>query len=396
MSGRRLDVTATQAVSSMLATITGAIAASSLGIAGTIIGAAFMSLATTVGAAVYRLYLARSNERLRAAAASLAPKASGSTVAAAVVRRHTGHGRVGSALAHQAADQAESPAAASEATARRAAPPRYSRDEAEAADSAQTQVIPALTGRRNGQVSADASDLTRFHEPDVTGELGPGAGRDLPGAGREPAPGATQDLGAGATQKLGAGPTQDLGPARPAESVQPTEDVTRTWFRDTAPRAGTGPGAGATTASPGPGTGASGGGEGPAGRRGGRRRWLVMGLAALGVFVVAMGAISAFEAIAGKPLETVIWHKKGSGTTVGGLVGGPARHHQPKPGGSTSPTGSPSTPASPSTTPTPTPTNSGSGTPAPTPSATSSSPAAPAPTGSGAAGTSASPGPNSP
>jgi hypothetical protein len=50
MSGRRLDVTATQAVSSMLAALTGAIAASGLGIAGTIIGAAFMSLASTVGA----------------------------------------------------------------------------------------------------------------------------------------------------------------------------------------------------------------------------------------------------------------------------------------------------------------------------------------------------------
>jgi hypothetical protein len=68
MSGRRIDVTATQAASSMLATLTGAIAASGLGIGGTIIGAAFMSLASTVGAAVYKHYIGRSNERLRAAA----------------------------------------------------------------------------------------------------------------------------------------------------------------------------------------------------------------------------------------------------------------------------------------------------------------------------------------
>ena len=71
MSGRRLDVTATQAVSSMLAALTGAIAASGLGIAGTIIGAAFMSLAGTVGAAIYKHYLGRSREKLREAATSL-------------------------------------------------------------------------------------------------------------------------------------------------------------------------------------------------------------------------------------------------------------------------------------------------------------------------------------
>jgi hypothetical protein len=87
MSGRRLDVTPTQAVSSLLATLTGAFAASGLGIAGTIIGAAFMSLASTVGAAIYKHYLGRSNEKLRAAATSLAPKASGGGVAAAVLRR---------------------------------------------------------------------------------------------------------------------------------------------------------------------------------------------------------------------------------------------------------------------------------------------------------------------
>ena len=86
MSGRRLDVTATQAISSMLAALTGAIAASGLGIAGTLIGAAFMSLAGTVGAAIYKHYLARSREKLRAAATTLAPKAAAHPAAAAVLR----------------------------------------------------------------------------------------------------------------------------------------------------------------------------------------------------------------------------------------------------------------------------------------------------------------------
>src|SRR5689334_8120034 len=73
MSGRRFDVTAIQAVSSMLAALTGAVAASSLGIAGTMIGAGLMSLASTVGAAIYKHYISSGNERLRAAAATLAP-----------------------------------------------------------------------------------------------------------------------------------------------------------------------------------------------------------------------------------------------------------------------------------------------------------------------------------
>ncbi len=122
---------------------------------------------------------------------------------------------------------------------------------------------------------------------------------------------------------------------------------------------------------------------------GGRRRWLISVLAAVGVFVIAMGAVTAIEAIAGKPLESVVWHKKGSGTTVGGLVDGPAAHpRHSKP----APTSTPSAPASPSSTPattppaTPTPTPSGSGSAAPSPTPSSGAPASPAPTGSGAAG----------
>src|SRR5262249_480949 len=73
MSGRRFDVTAIQAVSSMLAALTGAVAASSLGIAGTIVGAGLMSRASTGGAAVSKHYTPSGNERLRSAAATLAP-----------------------------------------------------------------------------------------------------------------------------------------------------------------------------------------------------------------------------------------------------------------------------------------------------------------------------------
>ena len=68
MSGRRIEVSGTQVVASVLATVTGAIAASYLGVAGTIIGAAVMSVASTAGSAVYKHYLGRTARRLREAA----------------------------------------------------------------------------------------------------------------------------------------------------------------------------------------------------------------------------------------------------------------------------------------------------------------------------------------
>src|SRR5580704_12372064 len=68
MSGkgeRRFDVTGLQVMASVLATVTGAVAASYLGVAGTIIGAAFMSVASTFGSAIYKHYLGRTAGRLR-------------------------------------------------------------------------------------------------------------------------------------------------------------------------------------------------------------------------------------------------------------------------------------------------------------------------------------------
>lgn len=416
MSVRRLDVSAVQAVSSMLAAITGAIAASGLGIAGTLVGAAFMSLASTVGAAVYRHYISRSNERLRAAAASLAPKASGSVVAAALVRHHQAPGadlgtagslRTPGTAAGAAADAGAgyptSPASGRLAAMRPAGSPPGSAapeagtpaampDWAYAADAAGTTVMPAVPGRPAGPEPGGAG----------TGNGRARAGRGNPGEADGSDPAATRDL-----------QPDDRTRPRPA-AADPGDDVTRTWFRDTAPGNGSRPGAPAdtaaaavtkpaTTAAAGPGSAASGdpvhgpgdhGAEQPGtgrtrGLPGGRRRWLISALAAMGVFVIAMGAVTAIEVIAGKPLETVVWHKTGSGTTVGSLVDGPAahrRHSRPRP------TTSPSAPASPSSTPattppaTPTPTPSGSGSAAPSPTPSGSAPASPAPTGSGAAG----------
>jgi hypothetical protein len=72
MSGRRrIELSATQLTASVLAAVTAAVAASYLGVAGTIIGAGVVSFATTAGTAIYRHYLARTEEKLRAAASQL-------------------------------------------------------------------------------------------------------------------------------------------------------------------------------------------------------------------------------------------------------------------------------------------------------------------------------------
>ncbi len=71
MSGRRIELSATQVTASVLAAVTGAVAASYLGVAGTIIGAAVVSFASTAGTVIYRHYLGRTQEKLREAAAQL-------------------------------------------------------------------------------------------------------------------------------------------------------------------------------------------------------------------------------------------------------------------------------------------------------------------------------------
>jgi hypothetical protein len=67
MATRRFDLSGIQVAASVLATLTGAIAASYLGVASTLYGAAVGSMASTVGTEVYRHYLGRTHERLRGA-----------------------------------------------------------------------------------------------------------------------------------------------------------------------------------------------------------------------------------------------------------------------------------------------------------------------------------------
>ena len=62
-----LQLSPVQIIAALLATLTGAILASYLGVGGTLVGAAVGSIASTTGTEVYRHYLRRSQERLKAA-----------------------------------------------------------------------------------------------------------------------------------------------------------------------------------------------------------------------------------------------------------------------------------------------------------------------------------------
>jgi hypothetical protein len=67
MASRGFNLSAIQVSAGILATLTGAIAASFLGVGGTLVGAAVGSIASTVGGEVYKHYLERTHERLRGA-----------------------------------------------------------------------------------------------------------------------------------------------------------------------------------------------------------------------------------------------------------------------------------------------------------------------------------------
>jgi len=338
MSGRRIDLSATQVVASMLAAVTGAVAASTLGIAGTVIGAAVMSVASTAVASVYKHYIARSHERIRAAAeAAKIPPLVG--------------GGAGSALRRlQRASQ----------TARQtgqSTPTVSDHRHVAGAEADKTEVFPAVGFGQHRWHDADRANGFAHHPyspaDGATEIIGGAAASRAAEAGR----GSAAEPGGGSTAEIG----ESTGDAGPSEGLP-------------------GGRAGSQNGEPDGDDAASVGTPAPEGA--GRSRWrrpLVMAGAALGVFLLAMGGITAFEAVAGKPLDSIVGGKHNSGTTIGSLIGGQsahtASHHAttptPAPGSSTSPSSTPS----PTATPTPTPT----ATPTPTPTPTRSAGASTAP-----------------
>ena len=339
----------------MLAALTGALTASRLGIAGTIIGAAFMSLASTVGSAIYKHYITSSNERLRAAAASLAPKASHSRggLGGRPAPRPGGAGPAGAGPAGRQGclDRRPDPARrqSTAGPTRRypvrelGAPPRR-----RMATSRPTGPRPDLPARYpNGDLASARTQTFAWDQPGPD-RRGPATGAAWAATRRPPRP-PTERSGRPA-DLVGRSPGRPR-PGRPGDPGRPDQS---------------------SAASPAP----------DAGHRWpwARRRWVIAAATALGVFVVTMGAVTVFEVLAGKPLDAVVWHQHSSGTTLGGLVGGSGGHH-PRPSTSPTPSHSPGSSHSPrpshtpSSTPTPTtssPTPTPSGSPSPSSSATPS------------------------
>jgi hypothetical protein len=341
MSGRRIELSATQVIASMLAAVTGAILASYTGIAGTVIGVAVMSVISTAGAAVYKHYLGRSKERLRSAAVIIVPRANlngsaghrarqAASVSAGATARSARAGAEPAREVAGAVGTARLSAGAAEAAARRLGRRAFSPDHVA------TEEFPAISGREN----------THPH--------------DLPPATAAGLTGVTANLTDITARLSGAG------------------DAGRAEITDRA-HGNTGDGrAGQSTGSLAPAASAS---------SRGRLRWPAMAAAALGIFVFTLGGITAFEVAAGKPLEALIWGRSGGGTTVGDFTGaqhtGPAARARPhpatpagKPTGKPAPT--PSVSPSPSRSPSPSPSPTASPSPSPSPSPTSS----PSPSGS--------------
>jgi hypothetical protein len=399
MNGRRIDLSATQVIASMLAAVTGAVAASYLGVAGTVVGAAVMSVASTVVASVYKHYLARSRERLRAAreAARIAPQAGGHFLPHDAA---TGPGQDTS----QAATRTDLSRAATRADLSRAATRPDGSRAATRADLSRAATRPdgsraaTRADRSRAAAQPDRSRATaqpvRAAGPDDVTQIMPAVafgphrwdGADRANGLDGLADGATQIVSRPGYGGVGAGP--DNGARSPARPDPGDGDAGRGESPD-------GPGSGPAREPGGPGAGDDGAGDdgagddgagGPRDARWRRPRPLVLAGIALGVFLLAMAGITAFEAVAGKPLDAIVGSGHGSGTTVGSIVGGSGhqtgpRHTGPaRPSRGTSPTPRPSTSPAPSPTPTPTPTPSPtpSGSPGASPATSPSAPASPA------------------
>jgi len=354
MSGRRIDVSATQVVASLLATVTGAVAASYLGVAGTLVGAAMGSVASTAGAAVYKHYLARSQERLRKAAVVLAPRAGLSGIA-----RHPGQERVATKPAQGSRGAA---GGAGERTMR-------------AAGSAGAAGDSIRSAGGSGRTASRSAAQARPSSPDyLATEAFPRIGGHALGWPAEGDQGPTEVF-----RGLYGHPTD---PAR--GSAEPA--ATSRGAAVTAVTAGTGRDSAVTAGARHDSAGTSRDAVTKTGTSAGRRRWIVLAGVALGVFVFAMGCITAFEVAAGKPLTSVLRGQRGSGTTIGDVSGGHARRPsspaktRPTTHASTVPaTGTPS--QSPSPTPSPSLTPSLTPSPTPTTSSSSAANASPSPTG---------------
>jgi hypothetical protein len=264
MAARRVNLNGVQVSAGLLSTLTGAVAASYLGVGGTLIGAAIGSLASTVGGEVYRHYLERTHDQLRGAIDVRRYRSARSTV-------------VGQANPTVAQNRLG-------VTSRR-------QDDQ---DAVETQVlhVPRPGDAAHGAVTPPRTigpnDPTEtFAAVDGRPQTGPAA---APTSAAGAAAGSTAEVSAAndGAANGGAGSTAEVGAAD----------------------GGVANGGAAER-------GAANGSDGKK-----RPRWLVLAAVAVGTFLIAVAVITVFELSVGKTLSATVRGQSGSGTTVGGVVGG--------------------------------------------------------------------------
>jgi hypothetical protein len=341
-SERRIDVSSIQVAASVMAAVTGALAASFLGVAGTIIGTAMMSVAGTMGVALYRYFLDRSREKIHSvASAKIQPLAQGRGVPAVL-----GH--------HQVTQSS----------------PTQPDSRAHRADDTETQALPALGGTWSDwpddtqTLNSDRQDDTRTRtSASVTGKRAPG--RHAAGQHRN---GQREGGQNGNGQRNGNG--QDGSGQRNGSGAEAVNGLGRgfswqdfsVWLRSST--------------------------------RHGRARWKNLAGAVLVVFVLAIACLTLIELLVGKPLASVVSNQPGTGTSISHVLGGTksAPTHSPSPapgsGSSSSPTPGNSATSSPSTS------APASSSPSPVSSATDSPAQSPSPSVSASATPTASPSPH--
>ena len=352
-SERRIDVSSIQVAASVMAAVTGALAASFLGVAGTIIGTAMMSVAGTMGVALYRYFLDRSREKIHSvASAKIQPLAQGRGVPAVL-----GH--------HQVTQSS----------------PTQPDSRAHRADDTETQALPALGGTWSDWPddtqtrNSDRQDDTRTRtSASVTGKRAPGrhaAGQHRNGQREGGQNGNGQRNGNGQDgngQRNGNG--QDGNGQRDGSGAEAVNGLGRgfswqdfsVWLRSST--------------------------------RHGRARWKNLAGAVLVVFVLAIACLTLIELLVGKPLASVVSNQPGTGTSISHVLGGTksAPTHSPSPapgsGSSSSPTPGNSATSSPSTS------APASSSPSPVSSATDSPAQSPSPSVSASATPTASPSPH--
>jgi hypothetical protein len=187
-----LQLSPVQIVASLLATLTGAILASYLGVGGTLTGAAVGSIASTTGTEIYRHYLRRSQERLKAAGEVLRHRQEPTGQHARhAAGQQTGTARLdgaatGTLAANQAGQRAARPGAAGSVAG------QYNgRGPDTPADPTETQALPAAASawqRRVGGGPAAAQSAGEhatgeLSDGPATGELSDGAAPGGDGSG---------------------------------------------------------------------------------------------------------------------------------------------------------------------------------------------------------------------